>query len=130
MVAGLSFIALYSIQKSRTGAAVAISKITEITLTNLFYILGTITIAGIIAFFLTIFLAKFFSKKISKIKYNKLSFAILIFLAIIVTIFSSWLGLLVFIVSASLGLTCIFLGIRRIHLMGALLLPTILFYLL
>jgi len=131
MVMGLSFIALYSIQKSRTGAAVAIGKLLQdITFSNFFIILAAISISGIIAFFLTIFLAKAFSKKITKVKYNKLSLAILIFLAVIVLIFSNWLGFLVFVVSTSLGLTCIFLGIKRIHLMGSLLIPTILFYLL
>jgi len=131
MVIGLSFIALYSIQKPRTGAAVAISKLlTEISLSNLFTILIAIFLSGIIAFFLTIYLARILSKNITKIKYNKLSIIILALLIIIVFIFSGFLGLLVFITSASLGLTCISLGIRRIHLMGCLLLPTILFYLL
>lgn len=131
LVIGLSFITLYSIQKPRTGAAVAISKLlAEITLKNLFIILSAVFLSGIIAFFLTLYLARFFSRKITKIKYNKLSLGILIFLAVIVLIFSGFLGFLVFIVSASLGLTCISLGIRRIHLMGSLLIPTILFYLL
>lgn len=131
MVMGLSFIALYSIQKSRTGAAVAIGKLlTEFTIKELSIILTVIFLSGIISFFLTIYLAKFFSKNITKIKYNKLSLTILIFLAIITFFFSSWSGLLVFIVSTFLGLTCILLSIKRIHLMGSLLLPTILFYLL
>jgi putative membrane protein len=129
MVAGLAFIALYSIQKPRTGAAVAIGKLLQLNLTDLLIILTTIFISGIIAFFLTLFLARIFSKNISKIKYHKISLAILVFLAGITLIFSSWLGLLVFIVSTFLGLTCILLGIRRIHLMGCLLLPVILFYL-
>lgn len=131
MVMGLSFIALYSIQKPRTGAAVAISKLlSELTTKHLILLLTTIFVSGIAAFFLTIFLAKLFSKQITKIKYNKLSIVILIFLAVIVFFFSSWLGFLVFVVAAFLGLTCISLGIRRIHLMGSLLLPIILFYLL
>ena len=131
MVAGLAFIALYSIQKPRTGAAVAVGKLlTQISLYDLFYILGSVVIAGIAAFFLTLFLARIFSKNISKIKYHKISFAILIFLAAISFIFSGWMGFIVFIVSTALGLTCILLGIRRIHLMGCLLLPVILFYLL
>jgi len=130
MVAGLAFIALYSISKPRTGAAVAVSKLLELTLTHLFIILGAILLSGIAAFFLTIFLAKIFARNISKIKYHKISLALLVFLAIIVFIFGSWLGILVFIISTFLGLTCVLLGIRRIHLMGSLLLPTILFYLL
>ncbi len=130
MVAGLAFIALYSISKPRTGAAVAVSKILELTSTHLFIILAAILISGIAAFFLTLYLSKVFSKNISKIKYHKVSLALLIFLAIIVFVFGNWLGLLVFIISTFLGLTCVLLGIRRIHLMGCLLIPTILFYLL
>ncbi len=131
IVMGLSFIALYSIQKTRTGAAVAISKlIPELGLTELFYILGTIIISGILASFITIYLSKLTAKNIHKIKYSKLSIIILLILTIITIYFTGILGLLVFIISAFLGLTTIFLGIKRMHLMGALLIPTILFYLL
>jgi putative membrane protein len=131
IVMGLSFITLYTIQKSRTGSAVAIGKLLEtFSFNSLLIILIAIFISGILAFFLTIFLAKIFSKNISKISYNKLSLGILIFLSTIILIFSGFLGFLVFIVSTFLGLTCIYAGIKRTHLMGCLLLPTILFYIL
>ena len=131
IVMGLSFIALYSIQKTRTGAAVAISKLVpELTLNQLFYILGTIIISGAIAFFITIFISKLTAKNIHKIPYSKLSLIILTILIIITIYFTGFLGLLLFAISASLGITTMFLGIKRMHLMGALLVPTILFYLL
>ena len=131
IVMGLSFIALYSIQKTRTGAAVAISKlIPKLGLTELFYILGTIIISGIIASFITIYLSKLTAKNIHKFNYSKLSIIILAILIIITIYFTGILGLLIFIVSASLGLTTIFLDLKRMHLMGALLVPTILFYIL
>jgi putative membrane protein len=131
VVTGLSFVALYVIQKSRTGSAVAISEILEnFSLNNLYVILLTIFISGILAFFLAVYVAKVFSKNISKINYNKLSWVILIILCAVVLIFSGFLGFLVFIVSTFTGLTCIYTGVRRTHLMGCLLLPTILFYLL
>lgn len=131
IVMGLSFVTLYTIEKSRTGSAVAISKLLEIfSSSNLYLVLLTIFISGILSFFLTIFLAKIFSKNISKISYNKLSLGVLIFISLIILFFSGVLGFLVFIVSAFLGLTCIYARIRRTHLMGCLLLPTILFYLL
>lgn len=131
IVIGLSFITLYSIQKARTGAAVITGKILpEITFSHLAIILTVILLSGIIAFFLTIFLAKFSAKNISKIKYHKLSLIIIIFLTIIVLIFSKFTGLLLFITATATGLLAISTGIRRIHLMGCLLVPTILFYLL
>jgi len=130
IVAGFSFIVFYSVQKTRTGAAVAVSKLlADFSSSTLLIILGVILCSGIISFFLGISLAKIFSKNISKLNYKKLSLSILIFLAFIIFLFSGWLGLLVFLVSTCLGLTTIFLGIKRIHLMGCLLLPVILYYL-
>jgi len=131
IVMGLSFVTLYTIQKSRTGSAVAVARILEgISLQNLYVILGTVLISGIFAFFLTLFLAKLFSKHISRVSYNKLSLFILIFLSAVILIFSGFLGFLVFVVSTFTGLTCISVGVRRTHMMGCLLLPTILIYLL
>jgi len=65
IVMGLSFVTLYTIQKSRTGSAVAVSNLLEtLSLNNLLIILTTILISGVLAFFLTIFLARIFSKNI------------------------------------------------------------------
>ncbi len=131
LVMGLSFITLYSIQKARTGTAVFAGKIIpDLTRSDLYFILGAIFLSGIAAFFLTIFLAKLSVKLLSKVNYSKLSIVILLFVSAIVIYFSGFLGFLVFFVSTFLGLTCIFLNIRRTHLMGCLLLPTILYYLL
>jgi len=131
IVMGLSFIALYSIQKTRTGAAVAISKIiSPVNPQILTYIIATIIISGIFAFFITIQIAKIISKRVHKIKYSKLSLLILSLLTILTIYFAGFLGLLVFIISASLGTFTILIGIKRMHLMGCLLIPTILFYLL
>jgi putative membrane protein len=130
IVAGLAFITLYSIQKTRTGAAVAINKILEpLTSINLFLILAVILFSGIAAFFLTIYIGKFFAKKISRFNYRYLSLSVLIFLVLLSLYFSGFLGFLIFIVAATTGLTAILLGIRRTHLMGSLMIPTILIYL-
>ncbi len=131
LVMGLSFVALYSIKKARTGTAVFAGKIIQdLTTNDLYFILGAIVLSGIAAFFLTIFLARLSVKMLSKVNYSKLSLIILLFVSAMVIYFSGFLGFLVFFVSAFLGLTCIFLNIRRTHLMGCLLLPTILYYLL
>jgi len=130
IVLGLSFITLFAIQKTRTGAAVAVSQLlTSLNFTNLSIILTAILISGIFAFFLTIFLAKIFSKFISKFNYSKLSIFILIFLSIVVIIFSGTLGFLVFLISTLIGLTAIYSDCRRTHLMGSMMLLSILFYL-
>lgn len=138
IVMGLSFITFYSIQKTRTGAAVAISRLLpQLSMSNLFLFITVMFISGIASFFITIGISKIASKKIHKVSYKKLSIIILIILTIITIIFSDMfniigglIGLLIFIISVSLGIFTILTGVRRIHLMGCLLIPTILFYLL
>ena len=130
LVMGFSFVSLYIISRTRTGAAVAIQKIIgEFSWKVLVLILSTALISGIVAFFLTIFLAKFFSKRIDKINYSKLSLIILVLLAIIILLVSNVFGLIILIISTFTGIYCISLGVRRTNMMGCLLLPTIIFYL-
>ena len=130
LVMGFSFISLYIISKTRTGAAVAIQQlIGKLSPQILSLILIVVFVSGIISYFLTIFLAKFFSQKITKINYTFLCFGTLIFLIIIIFFISGFLGLMVLIASTLTGIYCISLGVRRTNMMGCLLLPTILLYL-
>ncbi|KKL87048.1 hypothetical protein LCGC14_1938600, partial [marine sediment metagenome] len=92
-------------------------------------ILSVVFIVGIVSFFLTIFLAEFFSQKITKVNYAKLSLITLTVLALLVFVVSEFFGLIVLIISALTGIYCISLKVRRTHMMGCLLLPTIIFYL-
>ena len=130
LVMGFSFISLYAISKTRTGTAVAIQKIIgKLSPKILFLILVVVIISGIISFFLTIFLTKFFSQKIEKINYTFLSLITLTILVIIVFLISGFFGLAVLITSTFTGIYCISLGVRRTNMMGALLIPTIILYL-
>lgn len=130
IVLALSFVTLFSINKSRTGSAAAISEILKtFNASSLIIILITILISSLISFFLTIYLARFFSEKIRKINYSKLSIIILIFLSLVVLFFSGFLGFLIYIVSTFTGLTAIYAEVRRTHLMGSMMLTAILFYL-
>jgi putative membrane protein len=129
IVLGLSFITIYSINETRTGTSVAISKITNLNFNHLILILITILISGILSFFITIKISKIVAKNITKLPYKLLSLITLLLLTLLVTTFSGLPGLLIFITSTFTGLTAILTGIRRTHLMGSLMLPSILLYL-
>lgn len=130
IVMGLSFITIYSIGKTRTGAAAAINEILPtITTSNLFTILATIIFSGFIAFSLGLWLAKLFANNINKINYQKLTFLIIIVIIVVNILLTNLLGLLVMITGAALGIFSILSNSRRINLMGALIIPTIIFYL-
>ncbi len=130
LVMGFSFISLYAISKTRTGAALAIQELSpEISTPTMILIIAVTLITGIIAFYLTVFLAEYFSTKIQKINYTKISIATLILLLVMVFLVSNLLGILILIISTFTGLYCINLSIRRTNMMGCLLIPTIIFYL-
>lgn len=130
-VMGFSFLALFAISRTRSGATVAIKEIvTNLTNKDLILIIITLLIAGIVSFFLTKKIAKFSINKVQKINYSKVVTITLIFLVILVTLISGWKGLLVLITATITGLYCISLNVRRTIMMGCLLIPVILFYLL
>jgi len=129
LVVSVSFITLFLIQKARTGAASAISQVTILSNQDVIIMILTIILTTIIVFPISIWMSKIFAKNINKIDYTKISFVTLIFITIITFYFAGIFGILIFITSTILGLTCIELNIRKGFLMGCLLIPTILFYL-
>ncbi len=129
LVMGLSFVSLYSISKTRTGAAAAIEQVMgTLSWKSLVILLFAVLISGIISFFLAKELTKFFSQRINKINYSVLSVGTIIFLIIIVFIFSGFLGLLILIASTLVGIYCNNLPVKKTHMMGCLLIPTIIYY--
>ena len=130
-VMGLSFVSLYSISRTRTGAAAAVqSLLGQVTFQSLILIIIVCLISGIISFFFTIKLSILFIKYIEKIDYNKLSKWTILFLSVLILIISGILGLFVFGISTLVGLYCIQLNVKKTQMMGCLLIPTILLYLL
>ncbi len=128
VVMALSFVTLYSIEKSRTGSAVAISKLLNLTPSHLLTIMLAIILSAFLSFFLTILIGKFFARNISRINYPLLSSIVFITLLTIVFSFSGFLGLLVFATGTFTGLVAIQFGVKRIFLMGCLVIPTLLVY--
>lgn len=122
----LSIITFYLIEKARNGSIVVISQIIEtLTFQDLKTYLTTITIVGLIAFFLTLALGKKLIKTISKLNIKKINIYLLLFLLTTIYLLTNIYGLLILISSSFLGILTISLGIRRIHLMSILLIPVI-----
>ncbi len=126
----LSIMALYVIDKSRNGAMLVISKLIEgLTFEYLILFFATTMVVGGIATYLTIFFSKFFARNIYKIKYNKVCTSIILLIFTLVLLISGIFGILILVTSTFVGLLTISLGIGRSHMMGCLLLPTIIFFL-
>lgn len=124
-----SLVSLYLVGNPRSGASVAIQKIlTELTLFDVTYIIGVICLTSGIAAVLTLFLGRKIPKFLEKLNYKKISLSIIVFISFMVFLLSGAQGLLILFTSVAIGLLCAYLGIRRSHCMGVLLIPSILFF--
>lgn len=127
----LSFIALYTINKARNGAVLVISKLMPtLTYQDLIIFLVISILVGIISTFLSLKIAKIFSKLMTKVSYSKICTFIILLIILIVILLTGSLGLLVLIVSTFLGMIPQLKNVGRHHLMGSLILPVILFFIL
>ncbi len=127
----LSLITLYIIDKARNGAVVAISQIVDkTTLTELSIYFSGALIAGSIAVFLALSIAKIFSKMISKVNYKVLVLSIIGFTIILVFYFSGGLGLAILITATALGFFAGLLGVGKNHCLGCLIVPVICYFVL
>ena len=129
LIITISFLTLYLVGRTRTGAANAISQITTLTPHTLFIILATIILTAMIAYPLTTIIAKQVAQKIHNIPYQKISALVLIGLTVLIVYFSGLEGFIIYAAATSLGLFTITNNVTRSHLMGAILLPTTLYYL-
>ncbi|MEM4271498.1 MAG: tripartite tricarboxylate transporter permease [Candidatus Pacearchaeota archaeon] len=129
IVMGLSFITLYAINKTRSGSAAAIGEILKaISLQDLAILIAAMIISGILAFVVGVKLSKFAAINIAKFSYRKITLATLFIILAVNILFTNPLGLLILVTATSLGIFAIASESRRINLMGALIMPSIIYY--
>lgn len=127
----VSFMTLYIIDKARNGSVVIISKLlNSFSLEYLVLFLGCSLFVAGISTILTQSLAKSFSRIITKINYKILCISIIVLITFMSIYLSGTAGLFILIVSTFLGMVPSFKGVGKNHLMGCLLLPVILYFLL
>ncbi len=123
----LSIITFYLIERARNGSIVAISQIvTEFTIQNVFLYFSIVFFVSIISFVLMIKVGKIMIKSVSKVNIKYVNLFVLSLIFLIVFIFDSFYGIFVLIGCAFLGLFCLSLDVKRVHLMSVLLIPVIL----
>jgi putative membrane protein len=130
LVMAFSIITLFAINKTRTGSAAFVGQlIPNLEIKHLVLILFVVIISGIISFYLTLWLGKIVSLNVDRINYRVLAFITLGILVLVIGLVSGWLGLGVFIVSTLTGLYSLEHRVRRTNMMGALMVPSVIFYL-
>jgi putative membrane protein len=126
-----SLIALYTIQRARSGAMVAVDEmipINEWEPSTIAVLLIAVICVSMISYYTTIFLGDRISGFLSKVNYSKLCAAVLTGLTLMVILFTGWFGLVIFLISTPVGMIASFAKIRKTHAMGVILLPVILYF--
>jgi TctA family transporter len=132
-------IALYVILRARSGAMHAVQDIMEDSIfpwepsqnvpVGLALMLVSVLIAAIAALFLTLYFGRVFAKIANKFPYKKMVSTVIIFLIIMIFFLSGPIGLVIAAIAICMGLIPPLLGLSRVHLMGVLMFPIILFFL-
>ncbi|MBN2458741.1 tripartite tricarboxylate transporter permease [Candidatus Woesearchaeota archaeon] len=126
----LSLLALLVLDKARNGAVIVVQQMLgSVTLTHILIFLAASLIAGGIAFVLGVVISKGFSKLITKVNYKALAIGVIALITGLIIFFSGALGFLVLIASLGVGLISPVKSIPRVHSMGCLLVPVIVYFL-
>lgn len=125
-------VALFLILRPRSGAAIVVNQLIPVEHWGGMIMPGTLVylilaglVAAILGFFLTLIIGRKFAFVFSKFPYRKIVGGIIIFIIIMVFIFTGVLGLFILAVATCIGFLPPYFGVRRSHAMGVLLVPVI-----
>ena len=123
-----SLVALYVIDKPRSGAAAAIKELMALDQSALVQMVIIAVIVAAASYLACLIAACPAGKAVSCINYRLLCLGVLAFLAAMCYAFTGLFGLLIFFLSTVVGLVAPVAGIHRTHAMGVLMLPLIVRY--
>ncbi len=129
LVMVLSFFVVYVLNKSRTASAVFFKDFAQNTIIyNYYLIIGLIILSCLFGYFITKILAEKILLRTTKINTKKISYFLIVFLHILVLIFSGYIGILVFWISSLIGYLCIISKNPRILLLSCIIIPVLIYF--
>lgn len=130
-------LALFVIGKARSGALKVVQSLISPELwsdplsppSTIFLLLFSAVLAAAVSYPLTMRFGSFFLRKMEKVDYRRMSVFIIAFLAVLCLILAGPMGLYVGAIAAMIGIIPPLIGVNRVHLMGFLIIPVILYFL-
>lgn len=124
-----SLVSLHSLGKIRSGAAAAINEIIpEFQLSHLIFSSGVLLFSGGISVIMTWWIGKKSLSTLQNINYKKVTKIIIIFTALLVFLFTGFIGIFILLVSTCIGFLPLIWGVKRTNNMGFLMIPTIIYF--
>jgi len=130
---------LFIIDRARSGAAVAILELNAGNMALwepasappmlLIVLLVSALLAAGVAYPLTVGFSRLAATRIHRVRYDLVARGILVLLVLLLLILAGAAGLMISVLAALLGLVPPKAGVKRVHLMGALIVPVVLLYL-
>ena len=118
--------------RARTGTAIAVQDLVSVQAwqagrppTEMLAALAIVVAAAAGGYILALALDRVASRRLSRLDGRRLSFAALAFLSVLVFVLAGPLGMLLFAVATTLGLLPIAIGVRRVHLAAAIIVPAL-----
>ncbi len=125
----LSLVTFYTIDKARNGAVIAVQALVPSSLPLLAIGIAAALVAGSVACWLCLYIARGFSKVMGKVPYKMTVVSVILLLILVGFLLTGFTGLLILATSTALGLLPAIVKCSRTHAMGCLLLPVMLFFL-
>ncbi|MBS3148945.1 tripartite tricarboxylate transporter permease [Candidatus Woesearchaeota archaeon] len=123
----ISLVAFVSIGRARNGAVAVMEQLVgSFDISALIALIGACCFSAGIAGLASVPISKWYSSIFDFVEYRFVALGVLFFLCVLSLTLSGLLGLLIFAVSAIVGLLAPLLGVSRSHAMGCLLVPTLL----
>lgn len=127
----LSLATFLAIDKARNGSIIAIQQLLEsFDAAQCAKLIFCALASGAIAVMIGLFIAKNFARLMERVSYKHLLLFVITFIALLVALLTGWKGILILLVSTSLGLLPPILKCPRSTAMGCLLVPVIFYFLL
>ncbi len=120
--------ALFVLNKARTGVMATVKEIIHLSFTEYLLVLAVSGFAVLFAVIITLKLSEVFATKLVTFNYKLLSLGIILFILAMVFMFSGFIGLFVASIATSIGILAPIVGVRRIHAMGILVIPVVMYF--
>ena len=91
-------------------------------------LLCAIMLTSLLSYLSTIYLGDNIHRALERIEYKKMCYAVITFLGMMVFLSTGLFGLVIFVISIPIGMLAPFLGVKKSHAMGVILLPVIIYF--
>ncbi len=124
-----TFVVFFAAGKTRSGAVWALSQmVPSLGVQDMVVLAAAGLAACFLAAALTITIGQRSLRVLATLNYRTMTKGLIIIVAVMVAVMTGVVGLVVALATTCLGIVCVRVGVRRTHLMGFLVMPTILFF--